>query len=220
MTVNSRKGTSRKKYEINNMDFSDLFLQGINELPQFSALWFSRDGDMGMHFFGYKNVTEILLKWFFEPNDDNGTVYPLIFLLRHTVEIGLKESIRRATEIGSKKISLTEKEQNTVWKTHNLGMLTDLFNKVMEEYNISNSENWNKIVPYLQKWQAADPNATFGKYAVSTNGTPFNVKGNVYAGKLVAIGMDAIDFLEGVLAMLEEHQKIKGEIYHELRGDY
>lgn len=220
MKDESRKVEKRKKNEISKKDFSDLFIQGEDDPAEFATLWFSRDGDMGMHFFGYKNATEILIKWFFEPNGDNGTVYPLIFLLRHTVEIGLKESIRRATEIGSKKYSLTKEELNSVWTNHNLEMLIERYNKVMEEYKISKSKNWKKLVLYLKKWQAADPSATFGKYAVSTKGEPFDVKGNVYAGKLVVIAMEAIDFLEGSLAMLEEYRNNKGQINREMAGEY
>ena len=160
-------GKKRSGSEINYKDFGDLFLQGKNDPPRFAALWFSGDGDMGMHFFGYKNATETLLNWFFKGNDDNGTVYPLMFLVRHTVEIGLKESIRRARQLGSNTISMSEEEMKAIRRTHNLRELTRIFNKLMEEYQISEYSELTELVPLLHKWQDADPKAVFGKYAAS-----------------------------------------------------
>jgi hypothetical protein len=55
-----------------------------------------------------------LLKWFEEPNDNNGTVYPLIFLIRHTLELGLKEIIRECLLLGSKSESLEKDEVKEV----------------------------------------------------------------------------------------------------------
>lgn len=174
---------------------------------------------MGMHFYGYKNATEILLNWFFEPNEDNGTVYPLIFLIRHTVELGLKESIRRALKLGSKSISLPEEEVRKVWKTHDLRYLSETCAKLMEEYKISKYGDWIETKEFLQKWQEADPKATFGKYPVSTEGVPYDVKGNVYAGRIAVMGMKAIETLDNLLSMLEENLHIQSEIYSEMRGE-
>ncbi len=206
MTNTSRKG---KKNEVDEEAFNKLFSHETNNCKQFSALWFSRDGNIGMYYFGYKNATEILLKWFSKPNDDNGTIYPLMFLLRHTVEIGLKESIRRAILLGSTKFTLSERERERIWATHNLQILADLFNKVMEEYDVNEDDDWKEIKPYLQLWQAADPQATLGKYPVSTNGEPFNVTGVICGEKLVIIGMKTIDFLDSVLSTLEYYLSIE-----------
>jgi hypothetical protein len=199
--------------------FDELLLQGKDDPPGFAALWFSRDGNMGMHFYGYKNVTEILLNWFFEPNDDNGTVYPLIFLIRHTVELGLKESIRRAKRLAGGSSSLSDGNLKGVWKKHGLRFLSDVCEKLLEEYKISEYGDWIETKQFLQKWQDADPNATFGKYAVSTEGVPYDVKGNVYAGKIVVMGMKAIETLDGLLSMLEEYMHIQSDVYGGMRGE-
>ena len=61
---------------------------------------YSNNGDMGMHFFGYRNAAKVLKEWIGQNRGDNGTIYPLIFLIRHTIELGLKESIRRACKLG------------------------------------------------------------------------------------------------------------------------
>lgn len=200
-------------------DFDSLFLQGKGDPPEFAALWFSRDGDMGMHFFGYKNAVRILLNWYFEGHEDNGTVYPLIFLIRHTIELGIKETIRRALKLDSKSISFSEKELKTVWKTHNLSYLSNLCAQLLEEYKISEYRDWITTKQFLQILQNADPTATFGKYAVSTEGVPYDVKGNVYAGKIVSKGMKVIETMEGILSMLEEYLHIQSEMYSEMRGE-
>lgn len=116
MTDNSRK---IKKNKADEEAFNELFSHNTNNCRRFSALWFFRDGNIGMYYFGYKNAVDILLEWFSKPNDDNGTIYPLMFLLRHAVEIGLKESIRLAILIGSTKLALTRTEQEKLWTTHN-----------------------------------------------------------------------------------------------------
>ena len=205
-----------KNTEGNTEDFDNLFLQGKDDPSEFAALWFSRDGDMGMHFFGYKNAVIILLNWYFEGNEDNGTVYPFIFLIRHTIELGLKESIRRALKIGGKSISLSEKELKEVWKTHNLIYISDKCAKLLEKYKISEYRDWITTKQFLQVLQNADRQATFGKYAVSTEGIPYDVKGNVYAGKIVIKGMKAIETMESILSMLEEYLHNQSEMYSEI----
>ena len=199
-----------------NTAFEELFLQGSSDSPMFTALWFSKDGDMAMHFFGYQNATKILLNWFLEGNDDNGTVYPLIFLIRHTVELGLKESIRSAVRLGSKSISLSKEELKRVWRTHDLQFLSERCGKLLEEYKISEYGSWIETRQFLQNWQDADPNATFGKYPVSTEGIPYDVKGNVYAGRIVIMGMKAIETFSNLLSKLEENLEIKSEMYSDM----
>ena len=205
-----------KNTEGNTEDFDNLFLQGKDDPSEFAALWFSRDGDMGMHFFGYKNAVIVLLNWYSEGHEDNGTVYPLIFLIRHTIELGLKESIRRALKIGGKSISLSEKELKEVWKTHNLIYISDKCAKLLEKYKISEYRDWITTKQFLQVLQNADRQATFGKYAVSTEGIPYDVKGNVYAGKIVIKGMKAIETMESILSMLEEYLHNQSEMYSEI----
>ena len=208
-----------KNTKDNTEDFDNLFLQGIDDPSEFAALWFSRDGDMGMHFFGYKNAVIILLNWYFEGNEDNGTVYPFIFLIRHTIELGLKESIRRALKLGGKSISLPKKKLEKVWKTHNLSCLSNLCEQLLEKYKISESHDWITTKQFLHVLQNADPAATFGKYAVSTEGVPYDVKGNVYVGKIAVKGMKAIETMESILSMLEEYLHNQSEMYSELRGE-
>lgn len=211
MRTNNKISEANKKAA-----FDELYLQRKDDPPEFAALWFSRDGDMGMHFFGYQNATKILLNWFFEPNDDNGTVYPLIFLIRHTVELGLKESIMSALRLGSKSISLPKEELKRVWRTHDLQFLSETCGKLLEEYKISEYGDWIETRQFLQRWQDADPNATFGKYSVSTEGIPYDVKGNVYAGRIVIMGMKAIEILSNLLSKLEENLEIQSEMYSDM----
>ena len=208
-----------KNTKDNTEDFDNLFLQGIDDPSEFAALWFSRDGDMGMHFFGYKNAVIVLLNWYSEGHEDNGTVYPLIFLIRHTIELGLKESIRRALKLGGKSISLPKKKLEGVWNTHNLICLSDLCEQLLEKYKISEYRDWITTKQFLHVLQNADPAATFGKYAVSTEGVPYDVKGNVYAGKIAVKGMKAIETMESILSMLEEHLHNQSEMYSEQRGE-
>ena len=208
-----------KNTKDNTEDFDNLFLQGKDDPAEFAALWFSRDGDMGMHFFGYKNAVIILLNWYFEGHEDNGTVYPFIFLIRHTIELGLKESIRRALKLGGKSISLPKKKLEGVWNTHNLICLSDLCEQLLEKYKISEYRDWITTKQFLHVLQNADPAATFGKYAVSTKGVPYDVKGNVYAGKMVIKGMKVIETMENILSMLEEYLHNQSEMYSETRGE-
>ena len=86
-----------KNEEINKVEeeaFNEWFSHDTNNCRRFSALWFSRDGNIGMYYFGYKNAVDILLEWFSKPNDDNGTIYPLMFLLRPQLKGVIKVKTR------------------------------------------------------------------------------------------------------------------------------
>ena len=203
----------------NNKAFEELFSKGSNEGPGFEAVWYARDGNMDMYFMGYENAVMILLEWFLKPSDDNGTIYPLIFLIRHTLELGLKESIRRALKLGSKSISISELEKEKVWTTHNLQFLSKICEKVLSGFKISEYGDWNEAKKFMQKWQEADPKATFGKYPVSKEGVPYDVKGNVHAEKVVKMGIKAIETLDGLLSMLEEYLNIQSEMYDQMKDE-
>ena len=204
----------RNKNADSNPAFDELFLQGKSDPPKFAALWFSQDGDLGMYFYGYENATKILLDWFSKSNGDNATVYPLIFLIRHTIEIGLKESIRRALILTGRTIDPEEKYH------HKLKNLSETLEDLMKSYKISENNDWVNTREFINKLQDADPEATFGKYSMFKNGDPYSVKGNVYAGKIVEMGMNAIDTLDSLLAMLEEYLRMQSEYNREMGGEY
>ena len=214
----NKKGKLAKRLK-NDKAFEELFSQVNDNFPGFEAIWYSRDGNMDMYFMGYRNAVMILIEWFLKPSDDNGTIYPLIFLIRHTLELGLKESIRKALKLGSKSISLSECEVKNVWKTHDLRSLSETCEKVMGSYKISEYRDWNEAKKFMQKWQEADPKTTFGKYPVSNEGVPYYVKGNVHAENVVKMGIKTIETLDGLLSMLEEYLNIQSEMYDQMKDE-
>lgn len=67
-----------------------------------------------MHFNGYRNASKKLIKWFVDSFGDNGTVYPLIFLIRRTIELGLKKIIRLSSVINLKP-NLPKEKMDKFW---------------------------------------------------------------------------------------------------------
>ena len=195
----------KKENADKNKSFDELFIKDKTDPDLLDALWYSRDGNMDMYFMGYKNAAEILLKWFFEGNDDNGTIYPIIFLIRHTVELGLKESIRKAKLCGFKSNLVSEKNLAGIWKNHDLKELSRILEQLLESIKIGEYDDWNESKKFLDLWQDADPYATFGKYPSSTKGIPQEVKGTVSALKVTVMGMKIIDVLENILLKLDDN---------------
>ena len=195
----------KKENADKNKSFDELFIKDKTDPNLLDAIWYSKDGNLDMYFMGYKNAAEILLKWFFEPNDDNGTIYPIIFLIRHTVELGLKESIRRAKLCGFKSNSVFEEDLTGIWKNHNLEKLSTILAKLLESIKIGEYDDWNESKKFLDLWQDADPHATFGKYPSSTKGIPLEVKGIISAWKITVMGMKTIEVLENILSMLGDY---------------
>ena len=136
------------------------------------------------------------------------------------MELGLKESIRKAKLLGFKSNSVSKKDLAGIWRTHNLRELSRILAKLLESLKIGEYEDWNESKEFLDQWQDADPYATFGKYSMFKNGDPYSVKGNVYAGKIVEMGMNAIDTLDSLLAMLEEYLRMQSEYNREIGREY
>ena len=195
--------------------FDELFLKDKTDPDLLDAIWYSKDGNLDMYFMGYQNATKILLKWFFEPNDDNGTIYPIIFLIRHTVELGLKESIRRAKLLGFMSNSVSKKDLAGIWRTHNLGELSRILAQLLESLKIGEYEGWNESKEFLDQWQGADPYATFGKYPSSNKGAPRKVKGIISAWKITVMGLKTIEILDNIQSMLEDYLDKANELADE-----
>ncbi|MHB8361791.1 MAG: hypothetical protein ACYDBI_06515 [Thermoplasmataceae archaeon] len=205
-----------KPVRSDHKDFEELFIQHSGDSPTYSALWFSRNGDMGMHFFGYAETSKVLAGYITKTGGDNALVYPLIFLIRHSIELGLKETIARSYKLDN----LTGSIPGKVWKTHDLSYLVNTAEAHLKDYKIESYDDWNLLKIFLVKWQNADPTGSFGRYSRSNGGVPYNVKGNVYAGKVLISGLKAIDTLEGLLSMLEEYIHTQNEINSEMSGNY
>jgi hypothetical protein len=208
---------AEKEHVNKKTSFDELFLKDKTDPPLFEAIWYSRDGNLDMYFMGYRNATKILLNWFLEPNDDNGTVYPFIFLIRHTIELGLKESIRRAKLLGFKPNSVSNKDLTSIWSTHDLRKLSYYLMKLLETLKISEYGAWNEIKEFLYKWQDADPSATFGKYPSSNKGVPYEVKGNISANKITVMGLKTIEILDNILSMLEDNLDMMNESQEDIK---
>lgn len=197
----------------------EVFSKGLDEQARYSAIWFSRDGELLTYFYGYRNASKILIKWFVDSRGDNGTVYPLIFLIRHTIELGLKEIIRLSSVIKLKP-NLPKEKMNKfwseVWEVHNLKVLSSKCNELLKEFNLEKYTQWEEALEFLEKWQMVDEGNTFGRYPVLNDGSAYDVKDNVYAGKIVEVGILAFEAIENILSMMndlkDEYDKMLGDL--------
>ena len=207
--------TKNKKVKTDSQDFDDLFIQRSGDSPLFTALWFSKHGELDLHFHGYQTASEVLLEYIFKIKGDNTMIYPLVFLIRHAIELGLKESIIRYCKLNSTKPNAYE----GIWKSHDLGFLSD---KLEEESSKPNSPgvradpSWNSIKEFLKKWERADKDGSFGRYSRDTDGRPYQVRGNIYAGRITEWGFKTINLLEGTITMLGEYIDIQNTINSEI----
>ncbi len=195
--------------------FKELFVQTKGDNPALAALWFSQNGDLELYFAGYRKAIDILANYIRMTGGDNTMVYPLIFLIRHTIELGLKESIVRYHTLEKRSI----KNLKRLWNTHDFAWLADQLEEVSEgENSVTEDPSWKQHKEFLINLQNADPSGSFAKYARQTDGSPFRVMGNIYAGRILEKGTELIDFLEGTLTMLNEYNSIQSEVDSEM-GD-
>ena len=127
-------------------------------------------------------------------------------MIRHTIELCLKESIRKARLLGYKSNSASDKKELNIWSTHSIGELYSYLTRLLEPLKISKFSNWNEIKEFIEKWQEADPDGTFGRCPSSTKGVPYEVNGNISAYKTADMGLKTIDVWEIILSKLESDE--------------
>lgn len=67
----------------------------------------------------------------------------------------------------------------------------------------------------FEKMAVVDEGNTFGRYPVLNDGLAYDVKDNVYAGKIVEVAILAFEALENILSMMND---LKDE-YDKMLGD-
>lgn len=131
---------------------------------------------------------------------DNGTIYPLIFLIRHAIELGLKEILDRLHKYGYNLEPFPKK----VWEKHDLCYLISKVELAGSVLKLDKYEDFQDMKVFIQILDLADPTGTFGRYPRLKGGKPVSVKGNVYAGHLVSLGLKTFEVFENILTALEE----------------
>ncbi len=210
--MSKNKKATNNRTQKNNDDFKELYIQKPGDDPQLTALSFWQDGSMGLYFLGYREAAEALILHIYNRGKvNNAIIYPLFFLLRHTVEIGLKEAIVRSCYLLKREDCIPP----DIWQTHDLNRLTSVLEKNLKSLKMPKGSTWPDIKTFFIKWESADPKGEFARYSRTNEGTPFEVPGNVYAGRILENSMKAFDYIEGLLTELEEYIRIDDEISRE-----
>jgi hypothetical protein len=98
-----------------NESFRELFIQPDDGDPTLAALHFDYVPDHSLYAPGFEDAAEILMNALKKKGGDNVLVYPIVFLLRHAIELYLKDNISRALELAGKD---PLNEFKNLWHTH------------------------------------------------------------------------------------------------------
>lgn len=164
-----------------------------------------RDGRTGnrMRFEGCGDAIEVLR----EANADkpnNAYPYTILFVLRHGIELRLKEAIQDARDHGisleftaEEERKLREREIDPVWSTHNFARLADWLDSVIERQS-AGGPDWDRTMTFLREWQEADRDGLFLRYGRSRDGAPIRLAGNFSFLPILERALDAEKTLDGV----------------------
>lgn len=148
-----------------------------------------------MYIEGYKESVEIIKSAVERTRGNNAIVYPLAFLCRHAVELGLKESILEACRLSGREPA------RGIHERHELDYLTE---KLKDAYpKVEEDTQWGNVQRFLQTWESADPRGEFTRYRLNTGGKTVEVDGNVYVGRIIQKSLECLDFFEGLLTEIE-----------------
>jgi len=185
----------------NEKMFEELLLQPVDSDGHYAALWFGDQGSHEMYIAGYENAANTLLKIVKRKGADNTIIYPIMMLLRHTIELGLKDIITQAFKLGGK----AQTKEETIWTTHDLDLLSQTLIEAMRGI-VTLEGSWSDIRKFLHKWELADPCGLFARYCRDYGGKIISIpKGrNISIQKLVGPAKQTIDYLYGLNEELHE----------------
>lgn len=121
--------------------------------------------------FYFKKAADLLYREWLKPGADESLVYPLIFLLRHCVELSLKDAIVELKVMNKRESTIQE---DRIYKKHDLRYLSK---KLEKEFRLSGIPRFElkgvsieDISCMLSDWEEADPNGEIFRYAMSNEG--------------------------------------------------
>jgi hypothetical protein len=165
-----------------------------------------------------KEAAKILLDWMDQGGGGNYAFYPMVFLLRHCVELELKEDIVGLHALKGS----TDSVPGWVWRQHSLSRLAQEVEDGMVANDLPFDESWTRVKSTLCLWERADPGGMFfrfsrdndGKAVPLPEGLTSNPK-NLRAGRIAREGIYAIDWLDGLRSEIGEALQVQGEMREE-----
>ena len=186
-------------------DFRELFSQSAGDDKSLAALRLPFDKSHYLYIAGYEEAVNTLVDKLTQHGGDNGSIYPIIFLLRHTIELYLKDNIENAYNyLGSSGV----KHFSKLWHTHDLRILSNEMENALTQMdiNIRQETSWKSIKELLYKWEKADPRGMFFRYNRRTNGDPWDVSYTLSLQKIFPQAQEAINYLCGIREELASKQ--------------
>jgi len=148
-------------------EFQRLFLLSLSEIEETPlrelAIYMADRHGHGPYIQGYLDAAELVRDSMREIDRANTLLYPGLFLLRHAVELALKEAIAKRTKKGGLK---------ELWRTHNLQWLAETFR---ENYEEAREPFWDEYHVLLVDWEKADPGGMFFRYCRDHAGNPVDL---------------------------------------------
>lgn len=133
----------------------------------------------------YKKAYFFLFRSIEKSNDQFDEILtPMLFLLRHSVELGFKFNIKYLS------VSTKEKLKIKIYQEHNLSKLLDEFRRLLNHSKIGD----RSIVVRINEYLVAVGNLTSFLSDLDKGGTSFRY--NVYSEKVKNAGMFRIDLLK------------------------
>jgi hypothetical protein len=195
--------------------FDELFCANDPEHPNASVIVFDTHGRQAMRIAGFEEAAKILLEWMDRGGGGNYALYPMIFLLRHCVELELKEAIVGLYTLRGN----TSAVPGWVWKKHDLSRLAEEVENGMIETGINFDQTWTIVRSTLNLWELADPGGMFFRFSRDNVGNPVPLPvgvrdhpKNLQAGRIAREGMNAIDWIDGLRTEIGERLQVRAEM--------
>jgi hypothetical protein len=155
-------------------------------------------GNHQPHIEGYLAGFELLLRRFRQDRHDRGLFYPAAFLLRHTIELLLKED----THVAELYWHAAGTPPGDLWRTHDLARLAEYYETAVCRGSRL-GPGWQDHRKFLNEWQTDDEDGAFLRYNRQVGGSPIPTPNSLSFEILAKNGRAAEDELEGCRIWLE-----------------
>ena len=194
--MTSKKNVSQKSNEIDWNVFNELFSVDAKNPKELSDMDLRNFFPTAIYSWDFHRTAQLLYKEWERDHKKFYLVFPIVFIVRHGVELALKDAILELDDYNGKGTTI---EQNELHKTHNFYKLADFLQKELVASGFGPHErggiNDDEVLDLLRKWQAADPNGVIFRYALTTSGHQQMPKIDVNPEKILDLSNKIIEWL-------------------------
>ncbi|MDX2181814.1 MAG: hypothetical protein SFV18_19630 [Bryobacteraceae bacterium] len=150
---------------------------------------------------GYYQAARELFEWASDRIEKAWTVYPILFVSRHAVELSLKKLIVNVFDPPPKKVS-NEHDLKALWEM--------LLNRLKEQYSFAVPRNADLITKIISELTEIDPKSMTSRYATEKDFKAASIANKKYLSlrNMQAIVAKLYNELYSIAHILDEHRLI------------